>query len=70
MDPTLAAATPPLEVLKLLLGDAATRTEDNVHMMLSDVKRAYFNAECNRELYVELPREDPTTTKTGSARFD
>ena len=46
-------------MLKLLLGDGATRKDDKVHMMLSDLKRAYFNAECNRELYVELPHEDP-----------
>ena len=27
--------------------------------MLSDVKRAYFHAPTDRELYVELPKEDP-----------
>ena len=27
--------------------------------MLSDVKRAYFNALAQRELYVDLPKEDP-----------
>ena len=27
--------------------------------MISDVKRAYFNAPASRELYVEVPREDP-----------
>ena len=27
--------------------------------MLSDVKRAYFHAAAERELYVEIPREDP-----------
>ena len=27
--------------------------------MLSDVKRAYFHPNASRELYVELPHEDP-----------
>ena len=27
--------------------------------MLSDVKRAYFHAPAERELYAEVPREDP-----------
>ena len=48
VDPALYAATPPLEVLKLLLGDAASRKAEKVHIMLSDVKRAYFNAKSKR----------------------
>ena len=58
VDPTLYAATPPLEALKLLLGHAASDTTKNLHIMLSDVKRAYFHALAKRELYVELPPED------------
>ena len=58
VDPTLYAATPPLEALKLLLGHAASDTTQKVHIMLSDVKRAYFHALAQRELYVELPPED------------
>ena len=57
VDPALFAATPPLEALKLLLAYAAS--DSNVHVMLSDVKRAYFNAFAQRDLYVELPKEDP-----------
>ena len=30
-----------------------------MHIMLSDVKRAYFHAAAKRELYVEIPQEDP-----------
>jgi hypothetical protein len=58
VDPTLYAATPPLEALKLLLAQAAGQRERGTHVMLSDVKRAYFNAKAQRELYVELPPED------------
>ena len=53
VDPTLFAATPPLEALKLLLSHAAG--DERVHIMLSDFKRAYFNALAQREPYVDLP---------------
>ena len=56
VDPTLLAATPPLEALKLLMAHAAS--DEKIHIMLSDVKRAYFNALAQRELCVELPKED------------
>ena len=52
------AATPPLEALKLLLAYATTDRGKKLHVMLSDVKRAYFHAMAKRELYVELPVED------------
>ena len=58
VDPTLYAATPPLEALKLLIAHAAGQKGKGVHIMISDVKRAYFNAKAQRELYVELPVED------------
>ena len=48
VDPTLYAATPPLEALKLLLGYAASDTTKKIHIMLSDVKRAYFHALAKR----------------------
>ena len=48
VDPTLYAATPPLEALELLLAHAAGQRERGTHVMLSDVKRAYFNAEAHR----------------------
>ena len=56
IDPTLFAATPLLEALKLLMAHAAS--DEKIHIMLSDVKRAYFHAVAKRELYVELPVED------------
>ena len=55
----LYAATPPLEALKLLVSSCATEQACETHLMLSDVKRAYFHAPAVRELYVELPDEDP-----------
>ena len=58
-DASLFAATPPLEALKLLVSEAATDEGRRSHIMLSDVKRAYFHAPARRELYVELPPEDP-----------
>ena len=58
VDASLYAATPPLEALKLLIAHAASRRDQGVHVMLSDVKRAYFHALAKRELYVELPVED------------
>ena len=30
-----------------------------LHIMFNDVKRAYFHAEAQRELYVDIPKEDP-----------
>ena len=59
VDSTLYAATPPLEALKLLIRTAASDRQGEIHMMISDVKRAYFHAPATRELYVEVPREDP-----------
>ena len=59
IDPTIYAATPPLEALKLIMSQASGNRSDGIHVMLSDVKRAYFNALASRELYVELPRKDP-----------
>ena len=58
-NPELFAATPPLEALKLILGHAASRKAEGAHVMMSDVKRAYFHAKAKREIYVQLPREDP-----------
>ena len=59
VDSSLYAATPPLEALKLLISSAASDSLRSTHIMLSDVKRAYFHAAATRELYVEVPREDP-----------
>ena len=48
VDAALYAATPPLEALKLLVSHAASNRASKLHMMFSDVKRAYFNAVCTR----------------------
>jgi hypothetical protein len=58
-DSSLYAATPPLEALKLLISSAASSRDTGVHMMICDVKRAYFHAPASRDLYVEVPKEDP-----------
>ena len=56
----LFAATPPLEALKMLIGEAATMDwegEDKV-VMINDVARAFFEAPMQRDMCVELPEED------------
>ena len=57
------SATPPLESLRLLLTIAASeppsRTKDPLRMYVADVSRAHFYAEAVREVYIELPKEDP-----------
>ena len=59
VEPALYTATPPQEALNLILGQAASRRQEGLHVMLSDLKRAYAHAKASRELYVELPHEDP-----------
>ena len=53
-DEVLFAATPP-EALKILVGVAAARRWKIVHI---DVRRAYFNAEVLRDVFVEIDRRD------------
>eukprot|EP00973_Karenia_brevis_P093559 12417904-Karenia_brevis.AAC.1 len=60
-DPTLFAATPPLEVLKIIISLAATRNDrGNIHrkIMINDVSRAYFYAVSETPTYVKLCSED------------
>ena len=57
------AATPPLESLRMRLAilsqeDPAT-TNDPYCLSLSDVSRAHFYAKAVREVYIQLPPEDP-----------
>ena len=62
-DPELFAGTPPLEALRLLCSVAATideHQEEHMVMMINDVKRAYFYAEVEKPIWVELPAEDMT----------
>ena len=54
----LFAATPPWELKKLLMSQAANRGEGKARkMLLIDVKKAHLNPECKEEVHVELPRE-------------
>ena len=67
----LFAATPPLESLKALLGAFVSDVYDQhgkwrdqecdqrMGIMLIDIKRAHFYAAAQRQLFVDLPPEDP-----------
>lgn len=58
---SLYASTPPLEALRYLISDVATRESDiqePTGIMISDVRRAYFHALATRDVYIELPPED------------
>jgi hypothetical protein len=67
----LFAATPPLETLRTLLTifvtsrfddkgkRRPTEGENRMGMMLIDIKRAHFYAPAQREIFVQLPPEDP-----------
>ena len=63
-DLSIFAATPPLEAMRLLLSEAATERPGKERMeivvMISDVARAFFEADAKRELCVELPAEAKT----------
>ena len=50
-------ATPPLEVMKILLSTLATANK-GYRLMVADAKRAYLHAKCKRPTYVQLPPED------------
>lgn len=59
------ASTPPLEAMRVVLGEAAT-TDNNEHgknsmkrgVTVNRVSRAYFYAQSPRALFMILPRED------------
>ena len=54
----LFAATPPWELKKLLMSQAAFRGDGRKRkILLIDVKKAHLNPECKDEVYVELPEE-------------
>ena len=63
-DLTIFAATPPLEALRWLISEAATGGREEEHenkvVMISDVARAFFEADATRPLCVELPEEAKT----------
>ena len=56
----LYASTPPLEALRFVISSAATDFNDGVqrHVMVNDVRRAYFYARTRRDIFIELPEED------------
>ena len=63
-DDTLYASTPPLEALRYVVSRAATWGGDGSNrwrraIMINDVRRAYFYAKASRDLYIDLPAEDP-----------
>ena len=50
----LFAATPPFDALRIIINNAATCL-----VMIKDVRRAYLYAKITRDVYIELPKEDP-----------
>ena len=60
------AATPPLEVLRLVISIlASTRKQNKWKLDSVDIKRAYFHAPAKRDIYVKLPEEDKTEGMCG-----
>ena len=61
-DDSLYASTPPLEALRLIVSHAATIEENHKgerrELMINDVRRAYFYAKQQRNLFINLPKED------------
>ena len=53
----LFAGTPPLEALRYLIHDAATKGPERKVAMINDVARAFFEARTLRKVCVELPDE-------------
>ena len=58
--PDLFAATPPLEMLKVLMSYCAQNQDGSnpIRLATIDIKRAYFYAQARREVYVKIPEED------------
>ena len=53
----LYASTALLEALRYVISSAATTMKNGVqrHVMVNDVRRAYFYAKTSRDIYIELP---------------
>ena len=68
VDASLYAGTPPLEALKILICHAASHKDDDMHIMLSEVKREYFHAAAARELYAPPRRAYQSTREEQSRR--
>ena len=65
---SMFSATPPLESLRILLARAAMespvtaggrRHPDPYKILLIDVSRAHFYADAVRDVFIQLPNEDP-----------
>ena len=72
---SIFSATPPLESLRLLLARAASeppvrpcgrRNSDPYKIQLIDVSRAHFYADAVRDVYIQLPAEDPRSEEPGA----
>ena len=61
----LFAGTPPLEALRYLMHDAATRGPEQKVVMINDIARAFFEAKTQRKVCVELPAEDLDANDAG-----
>ena len=72
-DDALYAATPPLEALRIIVSEAATVAggDQRRELMVNDVRRAYFYAKIDRDVFVELQLEDPDhgSGKVGKLRL-
>ena len=63
-DDSLYASTPHLKALRYVVSGAGTWGGEGSKrwrraIMINDVRRAYFYAKVSRDLYIELPAEDP-----------
>ena len=58
--PDLFVATPPLEMLKVLMSYCAQNQDGGhpIRLATIDIKRAYFYAQARRDVYVKVPEED------------
>ena len=68
----LFAATPPLELKRMLLSKAASlhRSGKRRKLLFIDVKKAHLNPVCDQDVYFELPEEaNPQPGKVGKLIF-
>ena len=63
-DDLFAANPPPLEALKVILSMIAIGNHGET-VMVNDISRAFFHARAEREVYVQLPKEDLKDGGTG-----
>ena len=68
----LFAATPPLELLRMMVSKAATVTKKGTFqkLLFIDAKKAHLNPKCDQDVYFWLPDEaNPTEGKCGKLDF-